>query len=176
MCPVCLGHPGTLPVLNDAVLHKALIAGLALGCRIAGRVKFDRKQYFYPDLPKGYQISQHDEPLCADGSLTVDVPGEATPIVVRVERAHVEEDAGKLVHSGSAQLTGAAGALVDYNRAGENENENEGGGKGGSVGDEPHPPPPRASRQASRSWKSSPAPTSAPAPPPPRTPPNCGAC
>ena len=119
VCPVCLGHPGTLPVLNREVLVKAVVAGLALGCRIDPVVRFDRKQYFYPDLPKGYQISQHEHPLCADGTLTVPVPGEDAPVQVTIQRAHVEEDAGKLVHAGAAQLTGGDAALVDYNRAGE---------------------------------------------------------
>ena len=68
VCPTCLGHPGTLPTLNAAALARGVTAGLALGCKLAPRAKFDRKQYFYPDLPKGYQISQHDEPLCHDGA------------------------------------------------------------------------------------------------------------
>lgn len=143
VCPICLGHPGTLPTLNAAAVAKGVAAGLALNCRLSPRLKFDRKQYFYPDLPKGYQISQHDEPLCFDGRIEVPVPpgesiggakgennkkkkkgGDATPaasldtFTVSIERAHLEEDAGKLVHSGSAQLSGASHSLVDYNRAG----------------------------------------------------------
>jgi aspartyl-tRNA(Asn)/glutamyl-tRNA(Gln) amidotransferase subunit B len=134
VCPVCLGHPGTLPVLNGAALAKGVAAGLALGCTIAPRAKFDRKQYFYPDLPKGYQISQHDEPLAAGGRLTVPIPGEpgqgfVREVEVTIERAHLEEDAGKLVHGGVAgRLAGGGGdesdggdssaTLVDYNRAG----------------------------------------------------------
>ena len=178
VCPTCLGHPGTLPTLNAAALARGVTAGLALGCKLAPRAKFDRKQYFYPDLPKGYQISQHDEPLCHDGAgegqnlsldgrgpwdvgvlrcgwravgrrgraprrptpvappnppppppppsthppstgtLTVPVPAEDATITVHVQRAHLEEDAGKLVHAGSAQLSGADHSLVDYNRAG----------------------------------------------------------
>lgn len=118
VCPVCLGHPGTLPVVNRQVLVKAVVAGMALGCDIDPVVRFDRKQYFYPDLPKGYQISQHEHPLCANGQLTVPVPSEGGTITVTIQRAHVEEDAGKLVHAGAAQLTGGDAALVDYNRAG----------------------------------------------------------
>ena len=151
VCPICLGHPGTLPALNAAAVAKGVAAGLALNCRLAPRLKFDRKQYFYPDLPKGYQISQHDEPLCSAGSLEVPLPpgesssssveegaqggkkgggkkskgGDATPaatldtFTVSIERAHLEEDAGKLLHAGSAQLSGASShSLVDYNRAG----------------------------------------------------------
>eukprot|EP00887_Chlorella_sp_A99_P006179 scaffold3.g6179.t1 len=123
VCPVCLGHPGTLPVLNEGVVRKAVLAGLALNCRVALASKFDRKQYFYPDLPKGYQISQYDVPLCEGGWLEVSVPsgaGGATPAPKRVgiTRAHVEEDAGKLVHAGAASLSGSTASLVDYNRAG----------------------------------------------------------
>lgn len=119
VCPVCLGLPGALPVLNREVVVKAAMAGMAMNCAIAGFSKFDRKQYFYPDLPKGYQISQHEHPLCADGTLTVPVLGEDAPVQVTIQRAHVEEDAGKLIHAGAAQLTGGDAALVDYNRAGE---------------------------------------------------------
>ena len=164
VCPICLGHPGTLPTLNAAAVAKGIAAGLALNCRLSPRLKFDRKQYFYPDLPTGYQISQHDEPLCFGGRIEVPVPpgersssssssagteggedrkkkkggggggkkggggggggGDSTPAAsldtfsVSIERAHLEEDAGKLVHSGSAQLSGASHSLVDYNRAG----------------------------------------------------------
>ena len=149
VCPICLGHPGTLPTLNAGAVAKGIAAGLALNCKLSPRLKFDRKQYFYPDLPKGYQISQHDEPLCFEGRIEVPVPpgesssssdgaseednkkkkkkgggGDFTPaatldtFTVSIERAHLEEDAGKLVHSGSAQLSGASHSLVDYNRAG----------------------------------------------------------
>lgn len=145
VCPICLGHPGTLPTLNAGAVSKGIAAGLALNCKLSPRLKFDRKQYFYPDLPKGYQISQHDEPLCFHGSIEVPLPpseslsvGEEgdggkekknkgkdfTPpatldtFTVSIERAHLEEDAGKLVHAGSAQLSGASHSLVDYNRAG----------------------------------------------------------
>ncbi|KAL3130343.1 Glutamyl-tRNA(Gln) amidotransferase subunit B-1, chloroplastic/mitochondrial [Trebouxia sp. C0009 RCD-2024] len=117
VCPVCLGHPGTLPVLSKEVVRQAVLAGLALQCQIAPQSKFDRKQYFYPDLPKGYQISQYDVPLCTAGHLEVQV-GKQTK-TFGITRAHLEEDAGKLNHSGSDQLSGSAYSLVDYNRAGQ---------------------------------------------------------
>ncbi|EIE20933.1 B subunit of glutamyl-tRNA amidotransferase [Coccomyxa subellipsoidea C-169] len=117
VCPICLAHPGTLPVLNEGVLRKAVIAGLALKCNIARQSKFDRKQYFYPDLPKGYQISQYDEPICYGGQIETLLPDGSTR-TVGITRAHIEEDAGKLVHSGSDQLSGSDYSLVDYNRAG----------------------------------------------------------
>ncbi|KAK9909377.1 hypothetical protein WJX75_001269 [Coccomyxa subellipsoidea] len=117
VCPICLAHPGTLPVLNEGVLRKAVIAGLALTCNIARQSKFDRKQYFYPDLPKGYQISQYDEPICSGGRIETVLPDGSTRSV-GITRAHIEEDAGKLVHSGSDQLSGSDYSLVDYNRAG----------------------------------------------------------
>lgn len=118
VCPVCLGHPGTLPVLNAAMVAKAVAAGVALGSKIAPSSKFDRKQYFYADLPKGYQISQYDEPICSGGSLEIQVPGQKAPKVIGITRAHIEEDAGKLVHGGAASLGGSTHSLVDYNRAG----------------------------------------------------------
>lgn len=110
VCPVCLGLPGTLPVLNKKVVEYAVKAGLALNCRIANYSKLDRKNYFYPDLPKAYQISQYDLPLCIGGYL--DIPdkngGEKK---VGITRIHIEEDAGKLIHSGDA-------TLLDNNRCG----------------------------------------------------------
>jgi aspartyl-tRNA(Asn)/glutamyl-tRNA(Gln) amidotransferase subunit B len=112
-CPVCLGLPGTLPVLNDQALKAAIKIGLALNCGITQDTKFDRKQYFYPDLPKGYQISQYDKPVCHDGYLML-----ANGRKARILRAHLEEDAGKLVHVGAAGLAGADYSLVDLNRAG----------------------------------------------------------
>ncbi|PSC72757.1 glutamyl-tRNA(Gln) amidotransferase subunit chloroplastic mitochondrial [Micractinium conductrix] len=123
VCPVCLGHPGTLPVLNADVVRKSVLAGLALNARVALESKFDRKQYFYPDLPKGYQISQYDVPLCEGGWVEVIVPDTSTSTGgesrrIGVTRAHVEEDAGKLVHGGAASLSGSDFSLVDYNRAG----------------------------------------------------------
>lgn len=108
--PVSMGHPGTLPVLNAAAVEKAVLAGLALHCTIARFSRFDRKQYFYPDLPKGYQISQHTLPICSGGELVV-YPDDATETVVALERIHLEEDAAKNVHTQSA-------TLVDFNRAG----------------------------------------------------------
>jgi aspartyl-tRNA(Asn)/glutamyl-tRNA(Gln) amidotransferase subunit B len=113
-CPVCLGHPGTLPTLNAQAVHYGLMIGLALGCEIAPRSIFHRKNYFYPDLPKGYQISQYDIPLAARGELTV--PDGPT---VRVTRVHLEEDAAKLVHIGeSGRIHGAGESIVDFNRGG----------------------------------------------------------
>ncbi|GFR44396.1 hypothetical protein Agub_g5619, partial [Astrephomene gubernaculifera] len=116
VCPVCMGHPGTLPALNAGMVTLAVRAGLALGCRIAPRSKFDRKQYFYPDLPKGYQISQYDEPICSGGQLEVEVDGEVKSF--GIIRAHLEEDAGKIVYAGAERLSGADYSLVDFNRAG----------------------------------------------------------
>ncbi|HMJ03948.1 MAG TPA: Asp-tRNA(Asn)/Glu-tRNA(Gln) amidotransferase subunit GatB, partial [Conexibacter sp.] len=108
-CPVCLGLPGALPVANARAIHYALLIGLALGCELAPRSIFHRKNYFYPDLPKGYQISQYDIPICSGGRL-----GN-----VRVHRAHMEEDAAKLVHVGaSGRIHGADESVVDFNRGG----------------------------------------------------------
>ncbi|KAG2492249.1 hypothetical protein HYH03_009491 [Edaphochlamys debaryana] len=116
VCPVCLGHPGTLPVPNAEAVTLAVRAGLALGCDIARASKFDRKQYFYPDLPKGYQISQYDEPICSGGRLEAEVDGVQKSF--GIIRAHLEEDAGKIVYAGAERLSGADYSLVDYNRAG----------------------------------------------------------
>jgi aspartyl-tRNA(Asn)/glutamyl-tRNA(Gln) amidotransferase subunit B len=119
--PVCMGMPGTLPVLNEKVLEYAVKAGLALNARIAPYSKFDRKQYFYPDLPKNYQISQYDLPIAEHGWLEIElVDADGTPRRKRigVTRLHMEEDAGKLVHGGSDRLSGSTYSLVDYNRAG----------------------------------------------------------
>ena len=110
--PITLGMPGVLPVLNRAVVDMGILTGLALNCEIAERCKFDRKQYFYPDLPKGYQISQYDEPICGKGYLMVN--GKK----IGITRAHLEEDAGKLVHAGADGLAGSSYSLVDLNRAG----------------------------------------------------------
>ncbi len=120
VCPVCLGLPGTLPVLNADAVVKAVRAGLALNCRIAEFSKFDRKQYFYPDLDKAYQVSQFDLPVCGPGWLEADVPegGAVRRKRFGVTRIHLEEDAGKLLHSGAAQIGGSDSSLVDYNRAG----------------------------------------------------------
>ncbi|TCO67693.1 Asp-tRNA(Asn)/Glu-tRNA(Gln) amidotransferase subunit GatB [Caldanaerobacter subterraneus] len=110
VCPVCLGLPGTLPVLNKKVVEYAVRAGLALNCTIANFSKMDRKNYFYPDLPKAYQISQYDLPLCSNGYIEIEVEGGTKRIGIK--RIHIEEDAGKLLHEGTD------GSLVDYNRAG----------------------------------------------------------
>jgi aspartyl-tRNA(Asn)/glutamyl-tRNA(Gln) amidotransferase subunit B len=108
-CPVCLGLPGSLPVANAHAVHLGLVIGLALGCELAPRSIFHRKNYFYPDLPKGYQISQYDEPLCRGGHL-----GE-----VRIHRVHLEEDAAKLIHVGSSgRIHGSDASVVDFNRGG----------------------------------------------------------
>lgn len=115
ICPVCTGQPGALPALNEEAVHLGVRAGLALGCTIPHTSHFDRKQYFYPDLPKGYQISQYDFPIAEKGSLTIQVPqaAERQTIKVGITRAHLEEDAAKNTHDGNSQST-----LVDFNRAG----------------------------------------------------------
>ncbi|HWD46668.1 MAG TPA: Asp-tRNA(Asn)/Glu-tRNA(Gln) amidotransferase subunit GatB [Actinomycetota bacterium] len=117
VCPVCLGEPGSLPVANGRAVEYAARIGLALHCRIAERSQFHRKNYFYPDMPKNYQISQYDEPLCVDGWLDVDVDGEVRRI--GITRVHLEEDTGKSLHVGATgRIHGADYSLVDYNRAG----------------------------------------------------------
>ena len=115
VCPVCLGLPGVLPVLNKKVLEYAVRAGLALNCEISRFSKFDRKNYYYPDLPKNFQTSQFDLPICEHGYLDVEVDGEMKRL--RITRAHMEEDAGKLVHHGTS-ITDSDYSLVDYNRTG----------------------------------------------------------
>ena len=109
---ITLGMPGVLPVLNKECVNMGIKLGLALNCDIPERCKFDRKQYFYPDLPKGYQISQYDEPICVNGH--IDINGKR----IGITRAHLEEDAGKLVHVGSDGIAGSQYSLVDLNRAG----------------------------------------------------------
>ena len=119
--PVVCGLPGTLPVLNEKVLEYAVKTSLALNLEVAEHCKFDRKQYFYPDLPKNYQISQFDEPLAENGWLEIEVVEKDKETYLKrigIERLHMEEDAGKLVHSGSDRLAGSKYSLVDYNRAG----------------------------------------------------------
>ncbi len=117
-CPVCLGLPGSLPVANAAAIEATIRIGLALHCRIATWCRFARKNYFYPDIPKGFQTSQYDEPLCTAGYLDVEVDGETYR--VEIERVHLEEDTGKNLHVGGAtgRIHGADHSLVDYNRAG----------------------------------------------------------
>jgi aspartyl-tRNA(Asn)/glutamyl-tRNA(Gln) amidotransferase subunit B len=117
-CPVCLAHPGALPVANERAIEHTIKLGLALDCEIADRAVFARKNYFYPDLPKGYQISQYEAPLCGPGRLVV--PTADGDEVVRIVRAHLEEDAAKTVHAGGAtgRSVGADYSLVDFNRGG----------------------------------------------------------
>ncbi len=115
VCPVCLGLPGVLPVLNKKVLEFAVRTGLALNCEISRFSKFDRKNYYYPDLPKNFQTSQYDLPICEHGHLDIEVDGKKSTI--RITRAHMEEDAGKLVHHGTS-ITDSDYSLVDYNRTG----------------------------------------------------------
>lgn len=112
ICPVCMGHPGTLPVINQEAIQKLIKVGLALNCQIAEFSKFDRKNYFYPDLPKGYQISQYDLPLCKEGWLEIETKkfGQKK---IGIERIHIEEDTGRLLHPENSDYS-----LVDFNRAG----------------------------------------------------------
>ncbi|MCO5991986.1 Asp-tRNA(Asn)/Glu-tRNA(Gln) amidotransferase subunit GatB [Actinoallomurus rhizosphaericola] len=118
VCPVCLGLPGSLPVTNRSAIEGIIKIGLALNCTIVEWCRFARKNYFYPDMPKDFQISQYDEPLCVDGYLDVEVEGETYRI--EIERVHMEEDTGKSLHVGGAtgRIHGADYSLVDYNRAG----------------------------------------------------------
>jgi aspartyl-tRNA(Asn)/glutamyl-tRNA(Gln) amidotransferase subunit B len=122
VCPTCLGLPGSLPVLNRAAVESTIRVGLALHCSIATWCRFARKNYFYPDMPKNFQTSQYDEPICTEGYLDVDVDTDDGPRQVRVpiERVHMEEDTGKSLHVGGAtgRIHGADYSLVDYNRAG----------------------------------------------------------
>jgi aspartyl-tRNA(Asn)/glutamyl-tRNA(Gln) amidotransferase subunit B len=117
-CPVCLAHPGALPVPNRVAIEWAIKLGLALGCDIAPRAIFARKNYFYPDLPKGYQISQYEEPLCLNGHFAV--PEDGGEREIGIVRAHLEEDAAKTVHvgGGTGRKVGAEHSLVDFNRGG----------------------------------------------------------
>ena len=118
VCAVCLGLPGSLPVVNARAVESAIRIGLALNCTIADWCRFARKNYFYPDMPKNYQISQYDEPICYNGWTEVALDGETYPI--GIERAHMEEDTGKSLHMGGAtgRIHGAAYSLLDYNRSG----------------------------------------------------------
>jgi aspartyl-tRNA(Asn)/glutamyl-tRNA(Gln) amidotransferase subunit B len=117
-CPTCLGLPGSLPVANAAAIESTIRIGLALGCRIATWARFSRKNYFYPDIPKGFQTTQYDEPLCTAGHVDVEVDGETYR--VEIERVHLEEDTGKNLHVGGStgRIHGADHSLIDYNRAG----------------------------------------------------------
>ncbi|GAA0801503.1 Asp-tRNA(Asn)/Glu-tRNA(Gln) amidotransferase subunit GatB [Spirilliplanes yamanashiensis] len=118
VCPVCLALPGALPVANRAAIEATIRIGLALNCSIAEWCRFARKNYFYPDMPKNFQTSQYDEPLCVDGYVDVEVDGET--VRIGIERVHLEEDTGKTLHVGGAtgRIHGATESLVDYNRAG----------------------------------------------------------
>ena len=122
VCPVCLGLPGSLPVANAKAIESIIRIGLALNCDIVEWCRMARKNYFYPDMPKDYQVSQYDEPICINGCLDVTVDTDEGPRVFRVdiERVHMEEDTGKLTHAGGAtgRIHGADYSLVDYNRAG----------------------------------------------------------
>ena len=119
VCPVCLGLPGVLPVLNEKALEFTIMAGLALNCSISHFSKFDRKQYFYPDSPKAYQISQYDLPFCKDGWIEIasDSPAPGAIKKIGIIRAHLEEEAGKLVHSGTG-IVDSDYSMADYNRCG----------------------------------------------------------
>src|ERR1700710_412263 len=118
VCPVCLALPGALPTLNEAAVESAIRIGLALNCEIVPWCRFARKNYFYPDMPKNYQISQYDEPIAFDGWVDVEVDGQTYRI--EIERAHMEEDTGKSLHVGGSdgRIHGATHSLLDYNRAG----------------------------------------------------------
>ena len=119
VCPICIGLPGSLPAVNKRAVESSIAIGLALGCQIAPTGRFARKNYFYPDLAKNFQTSQYDEPIAFEGALEVEVPS-GNKFNVLIERAHMEEDAGKLTHVGGAtgRIQGAEYSLVDYNRAG----------------------------------------------------------
>jgi aspartyl-tRNA(Asn)/glutamyl-tRNA(Gln) amidotransferase subunit B len=123
VCPTCLGLPGAMPVVNGKAVESAIRIGLALNCQIAEWCRFARKNYFYPDMPKNFQTSQYDEPICFDGYMDVTLPtedGDGETFRVEIERAHMEEDTGKSLHVGGAtgRIHGADHSLVDYNRAG----------------------------------------------------------
>jgi aspartyl-tRNA(Asn)/glutamyl-tRNA(Gln) amidotransferase subunit B len=115
-CPVCLGLPGALPVINRRAVEHVLATGLAIGARVPERTQWERKNYFYPDLPKGYQISQYAIPLASDGRLEIETSGG--PFTVSIRRAHLEEDTAKLIHADVAGAMGGRASLVDFNRSG----------------------------------------------------------
>ncbi|MEK7600819.1 MAG: Asp-tRNA(Asn)/Glu-tRNA(Gln) amidotransferase subunit GatB [Patescibacteria group bacterium] len=112
ICPICMGHPGTLPVANEEAIRKVALAGMSLGCTIDPETFFERKNYFYPDLPKGYQITQYQRPFCKDGALNI-LGANGKPKTIRIERIHLEEDVGRSYHSADGSDT-----LLDFNRAG----------------------------------------------------------
>ena len=117
VCPTCLGLPGALPVTNRAAIESIMAIGLALDCQVSDRSVFHRKNYFYADLPKNYQVSQFDVPVCHDGHLDIEVDGETRRI--GIERAHMEEDTGKSTHLGAGgRIHAAEGTLLDFNRSG----------------------------------------------------------
>ncbi|MBE0416398.1 MAG: Asp-tRNA(Asn)/Glu-tRNA(Gln) amidotransferase subunit GatB [Coriobacteriia bacterium] len=130
VCPVCLGMPGALPVPNQAAIEATVLAGLATNCEIAEWSQFHRKNYFYPDMPKNYQISQYDLPFCVDGFVEIDIEPEGAPqrpdrdgaytTHIGITRIHLEEDTGKMIHVGGSEgrISGATHSLVDFNRAG----------------------------------------------------------
>jgi len=121
-CPVCLGMPGALPVVNEKAIESTILIGVALNCSIAPFSRFARKNYFYPDMPKNFQISQYDEPICVNGYVDVEIETEEGPkqFRIEIERVHMEEDTGKSLHVGGAtgRIHGADYSLLDYNRAG----------------------------------------------------------
>ena len=114
VCPVCLGLPGSMPVINEQAVESAMKVGLALNCEIVQQTQFHRKNYYYPDLPKGFQITQYDYPIASKGRIVIE--GEDGELVVRITRAHMEEDPGRLVHIGT--IDKSRGTLIDYNRSG----------------------------------------------------------
>jgi len=116
-CPICLGHPGTLPVINKKAINYTIKVALALNCKIANFTQFHRKNYFYPDLPKGYQISQYDLPVGLNGYLDIELDGNKKRI--RISRVHIEEDTAKLIHFGkTGRISEAIGSGLDFNRSG----------------------------------------------------------
>jgi len=122
VCPICVGHPGTLPVANLEAIKKTILLGMALGCKIANHTFFERKNYFYPDLPKGYQITQYQAPLCSKGWLDIGNPlshkaSEGSKRIC-ITRIHLEEDTGKLIHVSPSTGSGQSASLIDFNRAG----------------------------------------------------------
>jgi aspartyl-tRNA(Asn)/glutamyl-tRNA(Gln) amidotransferase subunit B len=121
-CPVCLALPGALPVVNEKAIESTILIGLALNCSIAPFSRFARKNYFYPDMPKNFQISQYDEPICVNGYVDVEIDTDEGPqsFRIEIERVHMEEDTGKSLHVGGStgRIHGADYSLLDYNRAG----------------------------------------------------------